>query len=317
MATQLKSLVFKRLPNAAHYAFCSNVQATIDASPEAVKTKLGSLAGAFAALFAEESEQMNRVRKSILTPEIAAANRALNFALTALRAVVRSMKSVKETAIANAARRVYTMLMSYGDIGKKPYEAQSGDITTILSQVSGGGAYYGDAGVLKSKAAVVEEMIANLQNAFDNFTGLLAKRDAESLLKPKRTFSRVRSDIDSVYHNIAKIVNACALLNESPAFNKFIDSLNPEIERLNAEFLRVRIRLNPAHTTIEPIPMQPFDGKPVTPLPRVLCQATELELGKDFSVTYRNNDGAGMAQLTVHGKGKYKGSKTTTFMIAW
>jgi hypothetical protein len=321
MATRFKSLLFKYLPNAAHYNFCLHVQATIEASPEVVTSRIGGLADAFAALFAEENELRVRVRKNVLTPEIAAANHTMNFALTAFRAIVRSMRSIPEESIADTAVHVYTMLMSYGNVNAKPYEEQSGKVKSILSQVGDDGAYHHDINVLKSKAAVVENMITDLQNAFDSFTGLLAKRDVESLRKPKRPFPQVRRDIEAVYHKIAAIINASALLGESPAFDDFINSLNPEIERLNAEFHRVRTRLDSAHTTIETIPMQPYTEKPVTPLPRVFFQTgketLELELGKDFSVTYRNNNCAGMAQLTVHGKGKYKGSKTTTFMIAW
>ncbi|MDR0692374.1 MAG: hypothetical protein LBF69_04990 [Prevotellaceae bacterium] len=42
----------------------------------------------------------------------------------------------------------------------------------------------------------------------------------------------------------------------------------------------------------------------------------KLFLGKDFSVTYRNNINAGQAELTVHGKGRYKGKMSTAFYIA-
>jgi hypothetical protein len=49
-----------------------------------------------------------------------------------------------------------------------------------------------------------------------------------------------------------------------------------------------------------------IDGKPTL----------TLSLGKDFSVTFKNNIKVGMAEVTVHGKGEYKGTKSTTFMIA-
>jgi hypothetical protein len=42
----------------------------------------------------------------------------------------------------------------------------------------------------------------------------------------------------------------------------------------------------------------------------------KLWLGKDFSVTYKNNVKVGMAELTIHGKGDYKGQKSVTFNIA-
>ncbi|MDR3261023.1 MAG: hypothetical protein LBT78_04225 [Tannerella sp.] len=37
---------------------------------------------------------------------------------------------------------------------------------------------------------------------------------------------------------------------------------------------------------------------------------------KDFTVTYRKNIEVGTADLIIHGKGAYKGTKTVTFNIA-
>jgi hypothetical protein len=75
------------------------------------------------------------------------------------------------------------------------------------------------------------------------------------------------------------------------------------------------------HTVIEPIDTQAYTGRPVTVVPKAHYREegkpTEpLTLGKDFSVTYKNNVNVGMAELTIHGKGKYRGAKTATFNIA-
>lgn len=76
----------------------------------------------------------------------------------------------------------------------------------------------------------------------------------------------------------------------------------------------------------EGIPDQPYTGKAVCPVPSVsyTFPATEtkkeekldLELGRDFNVTYKNNIEAGKATLILHGKGAFKGTNTVTFMIA-
>jgi hypothetical protein len=76
------------------------------------------------------------------------------------------------------------------------------------------------------------------------------------------------------------------------------------------------------HTVIEPIDTQPYvENRPATPVPVVHYreddkETVRLSLGKDFDVTYKNNDKVGMAELTIHGKGDYKGQKGTTFRIA-
>jgi hypothetical protein len=45
-------------------------------------------------------------------------------------------------------------------------------------------------------------------------------------------------------------------------------------------------------------------------------ETVQLSLGADFAVTYKNNVHVGTAELTIHGKGAYKGQKTVTFNIA-
>jgi hypothetical protein len=323
MTTQLKTLVFKNLPNAAHYKFCSSVKKQIDASPEAITSKLGDLITEFDALVAEEKAISDWVYKSTLTGKIKDADQVMDTALTALRTTVRGMTTFSVTSLADTANRVYTMLMKYGHVNVKPYEDQSRDVETILEQISAGGAYYDDISVLKKTSSIVGGHIVDLQNAFNNFTSLLAERDAHSLLKPDRTFPEVRHDIEPVYHKIALVINSGAVMGDSPAFVAFVNALNPEIERLNAEHHHARKDLGVGdHTVIEPIETQSYvEGRPATPVPTVHYReddkpTVQLSLGRDFAVSYRNNDNVGMAEITVSGKGKYKGSKTTTFMIA-
>ncbi|MDR1270461.1 MAG: hypothetical protein LBK82_13145, partial [Planctomycetaceae bacterium] len=106
--------------------------------------------------------------------------------------------------------------------------------------------------------------------------------------------------------------------NTSPEFAELINKLNPEIEYLNKEFHRTKHNI--AHAEPAPIKQQPYTGKPCTPVPEILYstgkETLRLELGKDFNITYKNNINTGNAECTIHGKGKYKGHKTVTFIIA-
>jgi hypothetical protein len=72
---------------------------------------------------------------------------------------------------------------------------------------------------------------------------------------------------------------------------------------------------------VETIDTQKYTEKAVTPIPRGYYReegkpTVELVFAKDFSVTYKNNKEVGTAELTLHGKGAYKGQKTVTFNIA-
>jgi hypothetical protein len=290
-----------------------NVSTEIANSPDVITKALGQLPAEFDEHLAVEKALRDWVRKSFLTKYIEEADRRLDRALTAVRAQVRAQKYNPGTTIVDAAQRVYTMLMGYGNVTKKSYEAQMGDVQSILRQFASGGAYAADAAVLG-----IGTLIDELQTALVVFDQLLRERDEKRLLKPEKTFHEVRRRIESVYHRMEMILNAGAVMNTSSAYATLINHLNPEIERLNAEFHRVRHNI--ADAQIEPIPPQAYSGLPLTPGPNVFYLTSRggtipLTLGKDYNLTFKRNIKPGNATCTIHGKGAYKGRKTITFLI--
>lgn len=60
---------------------------------------------------------------------------------------------------------------------------------------------------------------------------------------------------------------------------------------------------------------QSFTGSAIKPTPAVTLGGEELEKGKDYKFSYKNNKGVGTATITVTGKNNYKGTVTRTFKI--
>jgi hypothetical protein len=318
MKKKFIKIKFYCLPLPAHCHYCTNFSLEITASPPALVESLGTLPAQFNTLLKEEQAIEDWTRKSELTDRIQAADRRQDLALTAIKTQVRALQYITIQGTADAAKRVYTMLTDYGNVNAKPYEAQAGDIESIIREISSGGRYYADIVSLQQPAPALAAMISELQQAFTLFKQLLGQRDTQSLLKPERTFSKVRPDIEAVYRQITDIIDANALIGTSTAYATFIDHMNPEIERLNEEFHRVRhdIKLS------EPEQIQPqvYTGLPVTPTPKVLYVTPQgtvrLELGKDYNLSFDKNVEVGVANCNIHGIGAYKGSKTVTFVIA-
>ncbi|MHB9294732.1 hypothetical protein PilKf_00457 [Pillotina sp. SPG140] len=308
---KLVNILFRSLPNGAHYDFCGSVAAALAAAGTAVKTALGVLIAQFSEWLAKEDALMRWAYKSALTPKIADADRILDHSLSAVSTQVHSALYSTDHDVVAAAERVRIILKKYGDVSNKAYNDQAGDVKAILENLDGD--YAADVNKLE-----LGPRCAELQNAYNEFAELLKERDAAQLEKPAENFREVRRGIEDVYHNIADIVNANALLGSSPEFGAFIDALNPEIERLNREFHHAKQDIAGAEPA--PIPQQAYTGRPITPLPLVLFvtpKGTEtLVLGKDYNLTYRNNTEVGNAQCTLHGKGAYRGAKTVTFIIA-
>ncbi|MDR1600971.1 MAG: DUF6261 family protein [Tannerella sp.] len=309
---KFKSLTFKNLPNAAHYNYCKNVHYKTVNAGEVVITALGILPTEFNQWLTKETALMEWIKKSQLTAMIAEADSRMDRALVALNAQIHALEFSIDSKIAESAHHVAIMLGNYGYVYSKPYEQQEGDVDTILLQFTG--EYAEDAALLPG----VQAWITELQGAFTEFSQLLQQRDIRSLLKPKETFPVVRRGIEKVYHQIVTIVNAGAILNVSSEFAALINGLNPEIERLNSEFHRVRRNIKNAEP--EPIPQQQYTGLPVTPTPLILYVTPHdgtirLQLGKDYNISYKNNINVGNAEFTIHGKGLYTGRKTVSFII--
>ena len=308
---KLKSVLFSVLPLAAHCRFLTRVSAEINVS-FVIISALGQWWTQFSTWLTEEKKVEDYVRKSALTELIENADKRLDRALTSIRAQVHALTYSLATYTAEAANRVAIMLADYKNVNKEAYEKQVGDVQSILRQFAG--TFAADASTL-GIAALINE----LQAALTLFEQLLAQRDEKSLLKPDKTFKEVRKGIEPIYHQIEEIINANAITNTSTTvYTTLINHLNPEIERLNEEFHRVRRDI--AACEPEPIPQQTYTGRPLTPTPKVLFVTPhdgtiQLELGKDYNLTFKNNTEVGNAECTIHGKGGYKGSKTVTFII--
>jgi hypothetical protein len=312
--TKFRKLRFSNLPNGAHYDFFLDFDQELTSSLSNVIVALGTWPAQFRLKLAEEKKCMDRVAQIILTRQIEEADKEVDHNYTAVRSQVRALMYNPAPATAEAAGRVYAMLQKYGNVNRKPYKEQEGDLRTILQQLQGGGAYYNDANTLG-----IYPLVSALQTSLTVFQQLLRQRGEKLVGKPEISFPTARRDVQSTYYPMVDILDANALTNPSPAaFIAFINHMNPAIDMLNAEFNPVRTDISECEP--EPIPPQPYTGLPVTPTPVVLFKTphdgtVRLEPGRDYNLVFRNNTEVGNAECTIVGKGKYRGRRTVTFVI--
>ncbi|MBQ6925857.1 MAG: formylglycine-generating enzyme family protein, partial [Kiritimatiellae bacterium] len=78
------------------------------------------------------------------------------------------------------------------------------------------------------------------------------------------------------------------------------------------------VRITPrsiADATIATIPVQYYEGAPLTPAVSVLCGGRQLAVGVDFDADYTANDAPGTGTVTLTGKGNYTNETSATFQI--
>jgi hypothetical protein len=303
------------LPLSAHFEYFEQLAGRLAAAGAAVKEALAPLMPAFSAWLAKEDAVFRWTRRSEFTGHIADADAELDRVLVGVNAVVRVGLHAAAPVTKESAERVHNMLKNYGNVSRKSYEEKAGSVLALLENFAG--PYAPDAAALG-----LDPWVQALQAALNNFNGLIRLRDDERVGKPRYTAREARRNLDAVYHQMAYIINANAAVSVSVDFATFIDHLNPEIARFNAEFHRVRRNLGVGgHTEVAAIPTQACTGQPITPVPTVYYRhrdehsAVALARGKDFEVTDNINVKVGRAEVTIHGKGAYKGRVTVNFII--
>jgi hypothetical protein len=311
------ALDFRSLPLSAHFEFFKELHIRLDTAGPAVRMTVASLMPEFETRLTVEDAVFRWARKSELTKQIAEADAEIDRLLVAINGVVQTGRHSSTPAVKDSGDKVYHKLQQYGYIAHKAYPAQVGDLRALLEDFAG--EYAQDVSNLGLGVWVMQ-----LQSALNTFTRLLGERDDEKIEKPTITARVARKDMEAAWRPIEDAINANAnaAIGTASEFVTFIDHLNPEITRLNETFHRAKKDLGAGdHTVIEPITTQTFTEEPITPIPMVhYCEegkpTVKLWLGKDFSVTYKNNVKVGMAELTIHGKGDYKGQKSVAFNIA-
>ncbi|MDR2361111.1 MAG: DUF6261 family protein [Prevotellaceae bacterium] len=118
------------------------------------------------------------------------------------------------------------------------------------------------------------------------------------------------------YKEFCKAILRHLLDSPSPELKQLIGAIN---EHHRTYIAHLPTLLDTAHTFIDPIPPQPYTGKPVTPQPCVYYQTetdiVDLVFEEDFTTTCHNNIKRGTAAIRIHGKGKYHGRYDATFEI--
>jgi hypothetical protein len=307
---QFNVLIFKPLPNEAHFNFFDRATKEVANASSTVITALGSLPGELNAWFVKETACIKWYRKDPLTAAIADADAHLDQVVVGFSAQVNGTRYDSNPTIAAAGERLYAMLRSHSRVSTKPYEQKIGAVKAILLHLNGD--LSGDLSI-----ASLTRWPGEISEALATFISLMEQRETRTLLKPEDGFPVVRRGIEGVWHQIVTIVNAGAALGQA-GFSTLIDKLNPEINYLNDEFHRVRHDISAAEPA--PIKQQAYTGQPCTPVPEVFYVTPKgtikLELGKDFDVSYKKNVDVGNAQCTLHGKGGYRGRRIVTFIIA-
>jgi hypothetical protein len=271
----------------------------------------------FDELVAKEGKLVDAQKKNPYTALIVDADKLNDRLALGIKGTIAVAMKHYDSKIVAAAVRLNDRLKAFGKIESKSYEEEAAAISILIADLQ--------SSVFSTDVTIVglTGWVTQLATSVENFKNLLQLRN-ESIAPDlgKENLKTVRRQIEVVYHKMTNRINAAAELDETGQYATFIQQLNAGIHYFNEHtHINAKKDLGESdYTVIDQIGVQTYTGMEITPLPVVSYHEKEkapvqLVFTKDFSLTFKNNRNPGMATLTVHGKGAYKGKKSTTFNI--
>jgi hypothetical protein len=257
---------------------------------------------------------LNQQHASALTPQIRADDkeRDANFAETNRTAATAAKSSVPATAA--AGHTLLELLKPFWNINTEPLASQTTQINILMERYNSNPAAGAAVATLGLSDVMHRLSVGNAALYVLYNERLMAMAEIEG---PSAT--SVRQMVVAAYDSFCDVIEQTLDALPSDALQLLFNEMN-DLRRKYIHHLPKNLSVGD-NCVIEPLGTQPFTGKAVTPIPKAHWReenkpTVELVFAKDFSVTYKNNVKIGMAELTIHGKGNYKGQKTTTFNIA-
>jgi hypothetical protein len=312
---------YENLRNEAHVEFHTNVNALfVKYTPEALG--IATIYPSYKARYDEEVEALDVIRRSELTAEIVGLDHERDRIWRGFADSVKAFRNHFDPDKRRAAEKVEVILEHYGNIAAKTIDEETAAIEDLHRELIKQDNY------LYVAALGLGDWLGQLVQTSRNLEQLMMARYEEASKRPDIRVRSVRKELDKVFRTIVDLLEVQVRVNSADANKAFLAELNAVMERYKDLLAQEAGRRHPIkdlgagdHTVIEPIDTQQYTGRPITIIPEVHYreegkETKRLYLGEDFTITYKNNVEVGQAELTIHGKGNYKGEKSLSFHIA-
>jgi hypothetical protein len=300
-------LHLEKLRNEAHYQSLLLTKKSIDGDQLIASIVVQSYPQ-FNDLLDLEGTLVDMVRASEHTGELAGTDRRIDRDIVGLNSAIHSALHHFNPETVKAAGALEVRMKGFhGEIEKKSYEEESAAVKILVKDLK---TTYEEQVALLGLDSWVTEIAA----AQDEFERIFLLRNDELAARPREKLADVRKEINAVYRKMVTLIDAYTVLNGESSTEAFVSRLNGEIVYFN-EHTHHHAKKDIGKAAVDTIPDQVYEDKPVVLLPRVFDEGRELVFSQDFELSYKNNNAVGTADITVHGKGAFKGKKIVSFNI--
>ncbi len=228
---EIANIDLSRMNNGAHFQFVKTVGTRVEQEDVIVNNNLAKKAvEAFLAAIKEEDRCLALSQKSLLTDDIATADRERDTLFSGYRAAVKGFLNMPVPDMAKAAKELLQDLKDYRIDPDMQLERETGLITNLVQDCE------------KKYAAQVTKLgltpyITALKAANAKVESLLVERTEHKAEQVLGALRKARTATDETYRMVVKTVNALALLSATPDYDAFIDFMNELITRYKQEVL--------------------------------------------------------------------------------
>ena len=213
------------LNNGAHFQFIKNVSDRLDTDTKIKENAVGqAVIKALTEALATEDKYLVLSQKSLLTEEIATADKERDTLFTGYRTAVKGFLNMPVAALAKNAHELWQHLADYAIDPQMQLERETGLITNLCTDLVGKYA-------TQVQALGLKAYVDALKTANERVETLLVQRTTDNSTKVVGALRTARETSDKAFRNLSKVVNALAILGNPADYAAFIDFMNTLIKR--------------------------------------------------------------------------------------
>ena len=235
-----------RINNGAHFMFVSNILARAEADA-VVRSKAAGLLSALKDAVAAEDLALNTSSKSLLTDEIAKADKERDALYIGYKKAVDGFCAINVAEVSKTANILAQHIKDYRISIADQLDKQTGMLMNFIAD-------------LETKyAPLVESLsltlfVTKMKEANERVRKLTLQRTNERMGVTVGAMKQSREATDRAYRALVKMVNALALVFGDTDYASFIDYVNAEVAHYKREVIKKRP--STSKKTREPAEMQ-------------------------------------------------------------
>ena len=223
----ITGITFSRMKNEVHVQFFESVNSLI--------LKVGAATLAIELLYAlfkqaldNEMESLNIIRKSDMTAKISEQDRVRDAIYRGFSDTVKGFRNHFDAEMREAANRLWSIFLHYGNVTQKPLDAETAAINDILRE------FERAENVTAIEKLKMGEWVTKLADENGKFHDLMMERYGESLEKTPYRMKTARLETDRFYRAIVAELENQMMTGKINPDNGFIIELNAIVSRFKS-----------------------------------------------------------------------------------